>query len=436
LPDVEKRLQARYEDLVLSHVQPLQAVAAGVRSLPDTADSFAATQAAWRFWRNDRVSRPTLAQPLLQAAAAAVPLACTDFALLAHDWSQLHYNHHASKHDRVTLTNSQDQGYELQTALLLSDRDGAPIAPVFQSLRAAGGVFSSHTSQVRKPPTKLDRLAPVMRFAKGLNWPKPLVHIVDREADSVAHYRTWARQGRLFVIRADENRSVRYRGRSQLLPAVVQHLRDTAAFADTREVLYHGQPARQWVAQAEVTLHRPGKQQHGRKLQPGKALPLRLVVAEVRSAAGEVLAVWLLLCHLPAWVTAATVALWYYWRWRIESYFKLLKGAGLQLEHWQQETAPALAKRLLVAAMACVLVWRVSRSVRPEAVALRELLVRLSGRQMKWGVSSTEPALLAGLWSLLHTLHLLEHYDPHELRRLLLAALHQPERPDPPPGDV
>ena len=41
---------------------------------------------------------------------------------------------------------------------------------------------------------------------------------------------------------------------------------------------------------------------------------------------------WLLLTNLPASVQAATVALWYYWRWRIESFFKLLKGAGAEFE--------------------------------------------------------------------------------------------------------
>lgn len=179
-----------------------------------------------------------------------------------------------------------------------------------------------------------------------------------------------------------------------------------------------------------------GQQKHGRISKPGKALPLRLVVSEVRSAAGEVLAVWLLLCRVPKGVAAGTIALWYYWRWQIESYFKLLKGAGLHLEHWQQETARALSRRLLVAAMACVLVWRVSRSTAPAAVTLRELLVRLSGRQMKWGVESTEPALLAGLWSLLQTLHLLDHYDPQQLRQLLLTALHGPNPPNSPPADV
>lgn len=436
MPQVEKRLQSRYEDLVLGHLQPLQAVAAGIRALPDTADSFAATQAAWRFWRNQRVSLPALAQPLLQTAADTIPSACDDFALLVHDWSQLHYNHHASKTDRTTLTNAHDRGYELQTALLLSDRDGVPVAPIFQSLRSARGVYSSQTTQVRKPPTKLDRLTPVMRFAHDLRWPKPIVHLIDREADSVAHYRQWTRQGRLFVVRADDNRSVRYQGQSCLLPAVVRQLRQRDAFVATREVLYHGVPRQQWVAEATVTLHRPAKQKQGRISKPGRALPLRLVVAEVRDDKGEVLAVWLLLCWLPAWVQAATVALWYYWRWRIESYFKLLKGAGLHLEHWQQETALALSKRLLVAAMACVLVWRVRRSTSVESSVLRELLVRLSGRQMKWGVECTEPALLTGLWSLLQTLYLLEHYDPQELRQLLRTALHPSHPPNAPPSDV
>lgn len=75
---------------------------------------------------------------------------------------------------------------------------------------------------------------------------------------------------------------------------------------------------------------------------------------------------------------------WYYWRWRIESFFKLRKSAVHQVEHWQQETAEAIAKRLLVATMTCVVVWQLAHSEEPEANALRQLLVRLSERQMKW----------------------------------------------------
>ena len=141
-----------------------------------------------------------------------------------------------------------------------------------------------------------------------------------------------------------------------------------------------------------------------------------------------------MLTNLPASeaADAATVALWYYWRWRIESYHKLLKGAGQQVEHWQQETPAALARRLLVAAMACVVVWRLARDERPQAAAMRDVLVRLSGRQMKRGRDRatgarrrrfTEPALLAGLGVLLPMLELLERHDVAELRAMAEAAL-------------
>jgi hypothetical protein len=132
------------------------------------------------------------------------------------------------------------------------------------------------------------------------------------------------------------------------------------------------------------------------------------------------------LSNLPQEVPDCTIALWYYWRWRIESYHKLLKGAGQQVESWQQETAAALCKRLLVAAMSAVVVWKLARDQRKEAARLRELLVRLSGRQMKRRKGArafTEPALLAGMGVLVPMLHLLEHHDLAEIRSLAKSVL-------------
>jgi hypothetical protein len=54
---------------------------------------------------------------------------------------------------------------------------------------------------------------------------------------------------------------------------------------------------------------------------------------------------------------------------------------------------------------------------------LRKVLVRLSGRQMKHGVESTEPAILSGLWTLLQGLALAEEFDINELRRMLREVL-------------
>jgi hypothetical protein len=266
-----------------------------------------------------------------------------------------------------------------------------------------------------------------MAYGRDLNLGLPMVHIIDREADSVAHYRDWCAAGHLILVRADDNRLVDHEGQERRLPEVVAQLRQQGAFRHSREVLYRGKKAQQYVAETQVTLRRPAKRQHGKVSVPGPPLTLRLVVSEVRDADGQVLATWLLLTNLPESVRAEEVALWYYWRWRVESTFKLLKSAGQNLEQWQQEDADALSRRLLVALMACVVVWQLARGSTPEVAELRRVLIRLSGRQMKYGVEYTEPALLAGLWVLLQMLELLEHYDLDQLRRLLGAAWDSPE---------
>jgi hypothetical protein len=436
LPSDDKRLQRRYLQLVQEHLSPVQALAAGLRALPGTARAFASTQAAWRFYANPRVTLPQLAQPLIEAARVAVEQDNRHYALVVHDWSQLLVKAHASKRDRAVLSSATDLGYELLTALVLSDRDGAPIAPVRQQLRAAKGVYSSRSARVQPVPSQLDALAPMMRFVQRPKLGKPTVHIIDREADSVAHYRQWSRHKRLFLVRADAQRVVRHEGQERPLSEVVASMHRGGMFGPSRTVLYHGRPAEQFVAEAAVVLERPaapnrtGAGGGPRRLVRGAKLPLRLVVSEVRDADGAVLATWLLLTNVPVTVSAGEVALWYYWRWRVESYFKLLK--GLHLEHWQQETAPALAKRLLVASMACAVVWQVSRSEAPGATEVRRLLVRLSGRQMKLGVESTEPALLAGLWVLLSMMRVLEHEDLSSLLRMAKSVLPTSD----PPGEV
>ena len=86
------------------------------------------------------------------------------------------------------------------------------------------------------------------------------------------------------------------------------------------------------------------------------------------------------------------------------------------MEEWQQETAAAIAKRLLVGCMACVTVWALQRQTTPQAQECQQFLVRLSGRQMKRDRPVTAPALLAGLHVLLTMLSVLEKYRPAQLR--------------------
>lgn len=340
-----------------------------------------------------------------------------------HDWSHLHFNTHTRKADRVQLAHSQDHGYELQTALLVSDRTGDPLAPLAQNLVTTEGVPTTRSEQSLSHQPRLDELDGRMAYLEGLGLGLPLVHIIDREADSVGHYRQWVGAGRRLLVRAKGGQRVEHEGGTTKLEAVARTLRHRGGLTECGAVAYRGRAARWWVGETTVVLTRPTRSKRKRRgrveyrTQAGPPVTLRLVVSEVRDQKGPVLAHWLLLSNVEATVGAAQLAQWYYWRWRIESFFKLLKRAGHQVEQWQQESGLAVARRLLVVSLASVLVWELERREGAEAEALGEVLVRLSGRQMKWGRGWTAPALLAGLCVLLPMLELLEEHDVNKLRR-------------------
>jgi hypothetical protein len=439
LRNIDRRLCRRYSDLFLTHLSSAQKLAAGFHAHPTLSASFAATQAAWRFFNNDAVTLPVLAEPLLECVCSAIPIACDNWVLVALDWSNFRFNTHESKDHRKELTRRNDLGYELMTALAISDRDGATLGPLCLELIADNGVHSTRSPQPQPADSPLDGLLPVMDHI-GVELDKspsakPPVFIIDREADSVGHFRHWNRQGRRFVVRADNEPQVLYNLKKMGLGKVADSLKAARAFSFARVVDYKGKAGQQqFVAEAPVVLKRPATTQRVdkktgktvKKRIAGPPLLLRLIVSEVRDDKGQVLARWLLLTNLPPSVDAATVALWYYWRWRIESYHKLLKGAGQQVEQWQQETPEALARRLAVAAMACVVVWTLSRDSSEPAAQMREVLVRLSGRQIKRGKNRpkfTAPALLAGLGILIPMLLLLENYDLETLREMTRELL-------------
>ena len=407
-------------------------LASGLHPPPEESSPFAATQAAWRFFNNPAVTLPQLAHPLISCARFGAALSCEKWLLTVWDWSFLHYNGHRSKRDRVSLSRKKDMGYNLLTALTLSDCDGSPLAPVCLELEAAEGVYSTRERDPLPVGSQLDDLTKVMAHVEGLQFGPPLVHMIDREADSLGHYRHWQRENWFFLVRADDTRQVLHNGQARRLDQVVKQLHRHKQFQPNRQVHYKGQGAQQWVAETTVVLHRPARQHRVKDGKarhvnvPGSPLALRLVVSEIRGKDGRVLACWLLLTNVPSRVSPVVIALWYYWRWRIESYHKLLKSGGWQVEHWQQETAAAVARRLAVTAMAAVVVWHLARDKRPEAAELRDVLIRLSGRQMKRGRTGrgfTEPALLAGLGIFISMLALSEEYTIPTLRKLARHTL-------------
>src|SRR5262249_29377875 len=143
--------------LVLSHMRAASPLVAGVASLPDKGKAFAATQGAWRFHNNDRITLPTLIEPLRDCGRECVAATQSPFALLVHDWSKLALPDNA---DAGALTHSRDVGYELTTALLVSADDGAPLAPLEFHCRTAENLLSTR-SHVRLV-SHVDQILPTM----------------------------------------------------------------------------------------------------------------------------------------------------------------------------------------------------------------------------------------------------------------------------------
>jgi hypothetical protein len=167
-----------------------------MKALPRSDKAFAQTQALWRFLSNERVRLIDLVKPLLALAHEGCRDDCDDYALVMHDWSRLNYLHHHSKADRLHMTHKGNIGYELQSSLLVADRDGAPICTPMQNLAIHDGVLSTRIEEVLGREKHLDELTARMAWLEQQNFAKPLVHTVDREADSVAHMRQWQADGR------------------------------------------------------------------------------------------------------------------------------------------------------------------------------------------------------------------------------------------------
>lgn len=424
---MERRLQRRYAQIVAEHLNSSNRNAAGPNLLPGENQSQSATQAAWRFLNNPNVRLIDLVAPLRQVGREQAQQSQSKFVLLAHDWCKLDYKSHSSKQDLRQITHEHDIGYDMTTALLVSADDGKPLAPMQMHLKTADAVHSTAVDVPGTDAHHLDQVEPTMAEADTWGLGREVVHVIDREADSLGRMRTWDAAGHLFLVRSDERR-VLWNDESWLISEIVDHHDGQLLFQYGGEALHHGKPVMQEVAEVDIVMHRPhniyvnGEQ----KEVSGRPLPMRLVMTRLVDANNYIVAQWTLLTNVwHSEVTAYQVAQWYYWRWLIETYFKLLKSHGQELENWQQQSGLAIARRILVASMACVMVWTLQGDESPEAKRTKKILIRLSGRQMKHGVESTAPALLAGYMALLPLNDLLNETDIDigELKNIAANAL-------------
>jgi hypothetical protein len=416
----------RYHELVRRHCHAVSKLAAGSASLPTSVSSFADTMAAWRFYNNPRVELSELVVPLRGYAIQQLAATGARVVLLVHDWSKLSYPEHSSKCDQAQLAQENNHGYEMTSVLAVSGADGSPLAAMEVHLKTGEGILSTRDPA---PPDvhHLDQVLPSMAASQTWNLGCPALHMIDREADSVGHFRAWHAAGHYFMARGHDHRIVRWEGRRVARRKIGEQLEKRGDFRHCGTALYEGRSAQLWVAEAEVVLDQPartmvpcGKNKKKQVSIPGPPLTLRLIIVQVRDKNGHTLATWYLLTNAPSTLLSMEqLARCYYWRWRIESYFKLLKSHGQQLEHWLQKTGIAIFRRLLIATMACATVWHLQADSSPAAIELKNTLVRFSGRQTKRSRPHPAPALLAGFWCVLTMMEYLEHHDLRHLKQLV-----------------
>ena len=125
-PSVEPRLQRRYRQLVMAHMRCAHPLATGLALPNSCVSSFAATQAAWRFYGNPQVTLRQLVEPLVTLALERSHQVCDGWVPVVLDWSNLHFEKHHRKADRTRLMYTKHQGYKLLTALAISDKNGVP----------------------------------------------------------------------------------------------------------------------------------------------------------------------------------------------------------------------------------------------------------------------------------------------------------------------
>ena len=195
---------------------------------------------------------------------------------------------------------------------------------------------------------------------------------------------------------------------------------------EVKKIIYKKKKVTIFANECDITITRDATkmttQDNGKKKlikTQGKPIKVRFIVERLVNDKNEVVATWLLLSNIyDSDIKASTIATWYYYRWQIESYFKLLKSSGFNLEQWQQSKPEALFKRLLVVSQSCMLVWRIANNNSANAKKVRDFLIQLSGKQIQHKVEFTYPALLKGLENYLTTIDMLSQFSIDDIFKM------------------
>jgi len=397
----------------------------GLSLLLKDVEGFSQAQAAWRFYNNENVDISSLNNPIIQEGIKEINKQCKEYVLIANDWSHIDYRNHTSKRECIEYKRNKEgykksKGYDLQSSLAISDITGLPIVPIVQNLKTDRKVYSTYANDIDIKLTHLEELTKRSKYINNkLDIKKKIVDIIDREADSVALMREYQEDNRFFIIRGLDRVNVEYNNKRITQKELSRSL-ELGKYI--KSIKYKKQNVKIYANEVKILITRDAYQTYikddgkrSTKRIKGEPVEARFIVERLVNSKQEIVATWILISNLQEDVQTEKIALWYYYRWNIESYFKLLKSSGFNLEQWQQVEPSAIFKRLLISSHACLLVWQIENSNNENIKQIKKFLVKLSGRLIQRGKTSTSPALLAGIWSFFSAMDIIELYDIDKL---------------------
>lgn len=418
--------------MVKSAVNAQQRATNGLKILLGN-ETMTQVQSTWRFLNNPNVTIKELYEPLAQHLEKEIVSQCDKYVLSMADWSHLDYKKHTSKKE-LKSENRKDncikRGYDLQGIIAVSDRTGEPIGIMEHNLKTADKVYSTYSDTIDMNLTHLEELRMRAKYiSNNLKTDKRVVNIVDREADSIAFMRGLDEDNQLFSLRGKNNSTVNYYDKESDKTISIKQgeLANTLPLGKkVKRIDYKKKKVTIFANECAISISRDATKlstdSDGKKRivkTQGKTLELRFIVERLVDENNEIVAEWLLISNVfDKDIDATTLANWYYYRWKIESYFKLLKSSGFNLEEWQQKEPLALFKRLLIVSNACIIVWKIANDNSENAKRIRDFLISLSGKQMQRGIDFTYPALLSGLESYLTALDLLRQFSIEEIFKM------------------
>ena len=390
------------------------------------SSAIAQVQAVWRFLNNPSVTIKDLFIPVTTHLEQEIENQCSEYILAPSDWSNINYRNHNSKSDRIYVKgkdNCKQNMYDLQSTIALSDRTGEPISSIVHNLKTSKNIYSTYDENIDMNLTHMEELlVRANHMRDNINTNKKIVHIVDRESDVIASMRAFDEENHLFLFRGKDNSKVQYYDKELKKDIDIKQgdlVKRLTLGEMVKSIKYRKKDVTIYANECKITITRDAtkstRTEDGKTKiikTPGKPLKLRFIVERLVDKDNNIVAQWILLSNLfDENVTADTLANWYYYRWKIESYFKLLKSSGFNLEEWQQRDPLAIFKRLLVVSNSSMFVWKIANDKSNNAKRIRDILIQLSGRQIQKDIEWTYPALLSGLESYLITIDLLTKFS-------------------------